>query len=211
MCHNHECLIRVLNFLNPGTQTMENSKKIKGFFCSYLWKTFTNSSYGGKSSISSFLNFVSVSHALPGISLPSPPLSSPSSAPAGAWARPTIWWWRWATPRSGWGRARRRRRGAVWSSSPRSERGQAHWTANGWEWSFFLLEGRPLSGHRSGRMHQEGDDGAAAWSLSPPSCQRSRNSAVTPTCRSQMSKVLHWPTPTPDPCQPSQVTTKHAN
>lgn len=47
------------------------------------------------------------------------------------------------------------------------------------------------------------------WSLSPSSCPRSRNSAVTPTCVSKMMKMCRWPTPTLDPCQPSQVTLTH--
>lgn len=99
-----------------------------------------------------------VLHAFPGTCLPSHPLPSPSSAPAGAWAPaiPRIWWWRLVTPRSGWGRARRKRRGAAWSSSPRSEKGRARWTANGWGRPFFFPIGR-RDGQvtsRVGRKHQ---------------------------------------------------------
>lgn len=56
---------------------------------------------------------------------------------------------------------------------------------------------------------EQGGDAAVAWSLSPPSCQRSRSSAVTPTCLSPTWKACHWPAPTLDPCQPSQVTRTH--
>lgn len=56
----------------------------------------------------------------------------------------------------------------------------------------FFLAGRAIKSPQEQEAPEEdekGGDGAVACSLSPPSCQRSRNSAVTPTCRSQMRKV----------------------
>lgn len=81
-----------------------------------------------------------------------PPL--PFSAPAAAWVQVQRrrWWWQWATQRSNWGRVKRRRRGAAWSSSQRKEKGQVHWTANGWEWA--LVGGR--SWEERGETMREG-------------------------------------------------------
>ncbi len=61
----------------------------------------------------------------------------PFSAPVAVWVQTQwrMWWWQWATQRSNWGRGRRRRRGAAWSSSLRKEKGRAHWTANGGVWA----------------------------------------------------------------------------
>lgn len=60
------------------------------------------------------------------------------SVPAAAWVQTQSrrWWWQWETLMSKWGRAKRRRREAAWSSSQRKENGRVRWTADGWDGLF---------------------------------------------------------------------------
>lgn len=149
-----------------------------------------------------------LSHRLPG------PL--PCSAPVAAsvqtqWKRAR---WQWVTQRSKWERVRRRRRGAAWSSSQRSERELVLWNANGWGCDIVRREST-----KTKREEEEWEGSTSSgdtvmmlsfvWSLSPSSCRRNRSSAVTPTYLSQIKEMCCWQMPTPDLCLPSQVTNTH--
>lgn len=84
---------------------------------------------------STVVNFSSSSHLLLGTFPPSLQHPGSFSVPAAAWAQTQSrrWWWRWQTLRSKWGRSKKRKRGAAWSSSPRRENGWVRWTADGWD------------------------------------------------------------------------------
>lgn len=83
-------------------------------------------------------NFLSSSFLLLGTLLPSPQHPGSFSVPAAAWVQTQLrrWWWQWETLRSKWGRAKKRRREAAWSSSLRKENGRVRWTADGWDGLF---------------------------------------------------------------------------
>lgn len=100
------------------------------------------------------------------------------SGPAAAWVQTQsrTWWWQWETLRSKWGSAKKRRRGAAWSSSARRENGRVRWTADGWDGLF-------RSAGKRGCVTAE-----PLWSPSPSSCPRSRSSAATPTCLSRTKR-----------------------
>lgn len=83
-------------------------------------------------------NFLSFSFLLLGTLLPSPQHPGSFSVPAAVWVQTQLrrWWWQWETLRSKWGRAKKRRREAAWSSSLRKENGRVRWTADGWDGLF---------------------------------------------------------------------------
>lgn len=134
-----------------------------------------------------------------------PSLQHPGSfsVPAAAWVQTQSrrWCCLWETLRSKWGRAKRRRREAAWSSSLRKENGRVRWTADGWDRLFRSAD------RRGGSMR--GSEGIViaelVRSLSPSSCPRSRSSAATPTCLSPMKRPCCWPMQTQGRCLPSLV------